>query len=112
MANSENGFEMLYHKFNAMILTDELADVIDGFPRAEEADCTLVYGYMDKECGLTLEVLAAGKLHDETISFFEGNDEIRSFIRIDAAVGCEFFAVDESIGENYTDKLEMLKVYD
>lgn len=51
-------------------------------------------------------------MHDETISFFEGNDEIRSFIRIDAAVGCEFIAVGESIADNYADKLEMLKVYD
>lgn len=42
------------------------AKCIEGFPRAEEANAYLTYGYIDSEARLTLEVVAA-KVSDEGI---------------------------------------------
>ena len=93
MNYKENGFRPFYHHFVALPLKESLKKVLEGFPRAAEANCILTYEYIDQQCGLTLEILAAGEIIEERFRFAEGNDAIRSFIRIGAVAedDCYYF---------------------
>ena len=112
MKYREIGFRNIYHSYYALTLTDNLRNVIKDFPGAEEADCILVYGYIDHQCGLTLEVLATGKRAENGFSFAEGNDKVRGMIRIGATEECDFYPLDEAIGEDFSEKVDSLKLYD
>lgn len=67
MNYKETGFRAFYHHFCSLPLSEKTAKCIEGFPRAEEANAYLTYGYIDSEAGLTLEVVAAAKVSDEGI---------------------------------------------
>jgi hypothetical protein len=43
-------------------LEDRFKKAMEEYPGIEDANCMLVYGYIDKEAGMTLEVLAAGAI--------------------------------------------------
>ncbi|MBQ7262253.1 MAG: hypothetical protein IJR14_00900 [Synergistaceae bacterium] len=111
----ETGFRALYEEFAIFPLKEELRFSIEGFPGADEADCILVYGYIDHEVGLTLEVLAAGRRKRSGASFFEGSDTIRSFIRIDVVMEDEFHHIEDEDGmlrQRYANKLDGLVDYE
>lgn len=115
MIYKESGFRALYHRFVVFMLTDRLKSTVKKFPGAEQADCVLVYGYIDHTAGLSLEVLASGQKDGDRFLFQDGNDEIRSVIRIDAVENDEFYQLDENAGEfkkKYAAKIEMVKYYD
>ncbi len=115
MKYADTGFRALYKNFAVFPLTSVTKSSIKGFPGAQTADGVLVYGYIDREAGLTLEVLTPAKKNDGLWRFTDGNDEIRSFIRIEAVEEEEFFLFDDSDGrlsKRYAKKLEILKDYD
>lgn len=115
MNYKENGFRPFYHHFVALPLKESLKKVLEGFPGAAEANCILTYGYIDQQCGLTLEILAAGEIIEEHFRFAEGNNAIRSFIRISAVAEdeCYYFQdEDGSLAARYAKKLDMLHSYD
>ena len=56
----ETGFRAIYKKFCAFPLEDRFREAMNDYPNIDNANCMLVYGYIDKEAGLTLEVLAGG----------------------------------------------------
>ncbi len=115
MKYSEVGFRALYRHFALFPLTDAAKGAVRGFPGAQTADGVLVYGYIDREAGLTLEVLSPAKRHQDMWRFTDGNNEIRSFIRMEAAEDEELFLFDDSDGrlsKRYAEMLEMLKAYD
>lgn len=112
MKYNEIGFRKIYHNYYALMLTDRLMSAIKDYPGAEEADCILIYGYIDHQCGLTLEILAAGQKNGNEFSFADGNDEIRSFIRIGAVEECDFYPVDNVTEKRYAEKTAILKAYD
>jgi hypothetical protein len=72
---------------------------MEEYPGIEDANCMLVYGYIDKEAGMTLEVLAAGQQRGDKYRFFDGSKDSRFFIRIGAV---EDFEID-GIYFEYTD---------
>ena len=72
---------------------------MEEYPGIEDANCMLVYGYIDKEAGMTLEVLAAGQQRGDKYRFFDGSKDSRFFIRIGAV---EDFEID-CIYFEYTD---------
>lgn len=115
MKYRETGFRAFYHHFVAVPVKDNLKITLQDFPGADEATCILTYGYIDRECGLTLEILAAGKESKEGYMFANGNDTISAKIRIgniaDDEVGF-FTDEDGSLAEKYGSKLEMLHEYD
>ena len=115
MKYTEAGFRAFYHQFTALKLKKSLRGLLEGFPAAAEATYALTYGYIDPERGLTLEVLAAAKKGRKGFQFAVGNDEIRSFIRIDAVEEEDFwFFADEdgTLAKRHAAKLELLKRYD
>ena len=115
MKYAETGFRALYHNFAVFPLTPVTGKALAGFEGAETAEGVLVYGYIDHEAGLTLEVLAPAGRDKEYWRFTDGNDEIRSFIRMEAVAEEEFSLINNEDGRlsaRYAQKLEMLKVYD
>lgn len=115
MKYQETGFRALYKNFAAFPLEDKFRKAMEGYPNVEDANCMLVYGYIDHEAGLTLEVLAAGIEREERFKFFDPSEDTRFFIRV-GAVENEDFALfddsDNSLSNRYSKKLEMLDTYD
>ena len=115
MKYSEYGFRPLYHNFCIFPLTDKMKEVVGEFPGIDVATGMLTYGYIDRDCGLTLEVLCLVKITDEQYGFFSGNENIRATIRIGAVEDEEFEFLgygNDEISKNYMNKLDMLKAYD
>ena len=115
MKYKETGFRAFYHHFIAVPMKKNLMAVLKDFPGAQDANCILTYGYIDREAGLTLEILAAGKETDKGFSFADGNDTISSKIRIGNVADDEvafFDDEDGSLAARYASKLEMLHSYD
>ena len=115
MKYAETGFRALYHNFAVFPLTPVTRNALKGYGGVETAEGVLVYGYIDHEAGLTLEVLTPARRNKEFWRFTDGNDEIRSFIRMEAVTEEEFFLVNNEDGRlsaRYAKKLEMLKGYD
>lgn len=109
------GFRAFYHHFIAIPLKEMLKTSVKDFSGVDKANCILTYGYIDQQCGLTMEILAVGEESKNGFSFYDGNDTIRSFIRIGAVAEDEFSFFDDEDGtlaKKYTDKLEMLHHYD
>ncbi|MDD5792118.1 MAG: SseB family protein [Erysipelotrichaceae bacterium] len=114
MNYKETGFRAFYHHFCSFPLTEKTAKCIEGFPRAEEANAYLTYGYIDSEAGLTLEVVAAARVSDDGIEYFEPSNEIRSIIRIETVAEDPFrFEPDEDgeLEKRYADKVSITKEY-
>lgn len=109
------GFRAFYHHFIAIPMKEMLKTSVKDFSGADKANCILTYGYIDQQCGLTMEILAVGEESKNGFRFYDGNDTIRSFIRIGAVVEDEFSFFDDEDGtlaKRYADKLEMLHHYD
>ena len=115
MNYQETGFRALYKNFAAFPLNDKFRKAMEGYPNVEDANCMLVYGYIDHEAGLTLEVIAAGIEKDERFKFFEPSQETRFFIRVGAVENDDFALFDDSdnsLRNRYVEKLEMLSAYE
>ncbi len=115
MKYKDTGFRAFYRHFIAVPIKENLNVALKDFPGAEDANCILTYGYIDREAGLTLEILAAGKETKQCFSFAEGNDTVSSKIRIGNVADDEvafFDDEDGSLAARYTGKLEMLHGYD
>lgn len=115
MKYDEMGFRGIYRQLNALKLTDQIRKTIADFPDADKANCVLTYGYIDHEAGVTLEILAGAKKEGNRFQFFNGNDSIRSFIRIEAVENDDLFwfeDADNSIKVRYSEKIKMLQGYD
>ena len=115
MKYKDTGFRAFYRHFIAVPMKENLKVALKDFPGAEEANCILTYGYIDREAGLTLEILSAGKETKKGFSFAEGNDSVSSKIRIGNVADDEvafFDDEDGSLAARYTGKLEMLHGYD
>lgn len=114
MTYREMGFRPFYHHFCSLPLTKKTAGVIDNFPGADIADSYLTYGYIDSERGLTLEVVAAGKIRGKEIEYFEPSEDIRSIIRIETVADTPFRFEPDKDGElarRYARNIEYTKDY-
>lgn len=96
MKYQETGFRALYKNFAAFPLNDRFRKAMEGYPNVDDANCMLVYGYIDHEAGLTLEVLAAGIEREERFKFFDPSEDTRFFIRVGAVEDEEFALFDDS----------------
>ncbi len=115
MKYSDVGFRAVYHNFCVFPLTDAVRGALEGFPGASVAEAALLYGYYDREAGITLEVLAGAIRGDKGWRFADTLDDIRSFIRIEAVQDADFSVLrdpDEELVNRYGKKLEILKGYD
>ena len=108
-------FREFYHHFIVFMLNDFLRPAVEDFPNADKANCILTYGYIDHEVGLTMEILATGNKTKDDFSFYEGNDSIRTIIRIESVENNECFQLKDEESKfraTYNTKIAMLKGYD
>ena len=115
MKYKDTNFRTVYHRFVVVMLTEVNRKVIEQFPGNESADCILTVGYIDREAGLTLEVLATGNKIGDGFRFNDGADEIRALIRIGGIGDSEFYLIEDKDGElvkKHNDKLQTIKTYD
>lgn len=82
MNYKETGFRALYKHFVAFMLKDNLRQCIENYPDADKANCILTCGYIDREAGLTMEVLCAGYKNGDDFSFFDQCKEHRVILRV------------------------------
>ena len=66
----EIGFRLFYHNFCVFKLNSKNRGIAEGLPNAAEANCVLVYGYIEEKKGLMLEMIAAGKKGTKYYNFF------------------------------------------
>lgn len=113
MKYSEIGFRSLYKRFAVFELNENLMNCLEGFPRKDEANCVIVYGYIDHEAGMTLELLCAGKQNGKELEMFDGDDERRAVARIEGVKDLEFTVLgdDEWLMQKHCKKIEMLSGY-
>ena len=115
MKYSEVGFRAVYHNFCVFPLTDAIRGALKGFPGAAAAEAALLYGYYDREAGITLEVLGGAVRGEKGWRFGDPAEDIRSFIRIEAVQDVDFSVLrepDDKLVNRYGKKLEILKAYD
>ena len=115
MKYKETGFRAVYHRFCVFELNESIRKLIKPMPGADQANAVLVYGYYDREAGVTLEVLASVVLEGKSYRYANGNPVESLKVRIGSAEDTEFFIVGDEGGElanEFAGKLEMLKTYD
>ena len=83
---------------------------VEGFPGSQEADCILTFGYIDRDAGISFEVLCCGKKEGEGLRFFEPEDSISAKIRAEAVEEKELISAKVLL-DPYREKIEMLKKY-
>ncbi len=114
MLYKETGFRAVYKQFCSFPI-GAARGAVKGFPGADTANCILTYGYIDREAGLSLEILACGISKDGKSRFFDTLADVRSFIRIGAVMDVEFSVIDpggDALYARYKDKIDMLSHYD
>lgn len=114
MYYKDTGFRALYKNFIAFSLKDNLRKCIESYPDADKANCILTYGYIDRDAGLTMEILAAGIKDGDDFTFFDTSSETRAAVRVGAVIEDEFFILDDEDGglsKRYSEKLDMLGHY-
>ena len=81
----------------------------------EEADGILTYGYIDRDAGLTLEVLCCVKRKsNDEFSFFKKFDDTRLIIRAGAIINEEFLILgdkSDDLAKYFREELDNLDVY-
>lgn len=115
MNYKESGFRTFHKKFIVFMFTDTLRKAAKKIPGAEQGNCILTYGYIDRSAGLTLEILSVGIAEKDSVTFFEGIDAYRSFLRISAVMEQEFWALEDEDGSLHAEhatKIERLHHYD
>ncbi len=110
----ETGFRPFYHHVCALELNDTLRQKIRNCPEADKSSHAVVYGYIDPEKGLMLEVLGAGTAEPESESFYfkapyEGR---RITISIADAADVPFLWFEKPEHDRFAPRLERLKQYD
>lgn len=114
MKLNEVGFRAVYKQFVVYNLNEKFRECMENYPGIEKANCMLLYGYIDMEEGLTLEVLAAGIQEGSEKYFFDSCEETRFFIRAGAVMDDEFEIIDSDIPyltKRYENKIELVERY-
>ena len=114
MTYQETGFRALYHHFCAFPLIEELKQPLEGFPEAARGNYVMVYGYVDPDEGLKLEIIAAALRTDDGFRVAETAPEIRASVSVDAVGEAEFYYFgdeDGKLADRYAAKLDALKEY-
>lgn len=86
----------------------------DHLPGYEQANCVLGFGYIDREAGLTVEILSCGHFsEDNQYHFYKPNNQVRTHVRIAAVENIQFSILSEDAVPTklYEDKLSVLDEY-
>ena len=111
----ETGFRPFYHHVCALELNDKLSKRLKNCPEIEKASHAVVYGYIDPEKGLMLEVLGAGKQAPKYFYFKEPYEGRRITISISDVADVPFVwfeKLEPRFYKKYAPRIEKLKQYD
>ena len=114
MYYKETGFRGWYRRFVAFPMKDEYKLHMINYPHIEKANCLLAYGYIDREAGLTLEVLATGFEQEERCTFFDPPERARFSLPGERMENEEFLLMDDRdrrLSSRYGKKLAGLQKY-
>ena len=114
MYYKETGFRGWYRRFVAFPMKDEYKLPMINYPQIEKANCLLAYGYIDREAGLTLEVLATGFEQEERCTFFDPPERARFSLSGERMENEEFLLMDDRdkrLSSRYGKKLAGLQKY-
>lgn len=115
MNYKETGFRAFYHQFCTIPLNEKLRKIIQEYPGASSANAVLTYGYIDREAGFSLEILAAAQVEGESARFADPSEKVRATIRIGAVKEEDFLIFDDEDGtlyKRYADKIDALHIFD
>lgn len=115
MKLNEVGFRAVYKNYVVYSLNEKFRECMKDYPGIDEANCMLLYGYIDMSQGLTLEVLAAGVDDNGSAKFFDTCESTRFFIRAGSIMEDEFAIIEDNdnyFGKRYAEKIELLTNYD
>ena len=111
----ETGFRPFYHHVCALELNDKLAKRLKNCPEIEKSSHAVVYGYIDPEKGLMLEVLGAGKQAPKYFYFKDPYEGRRISISIGDVADVPFLyfeKLEPRFYQKYVPRIEKLKQYD
>ena len=115
MSFNETGFRPFYHQVCALELNDTLKEIIKDCPDADKSSHAVVYGYIDPEKGLMLEVLGGGKQATQYFYFkapYEGSRITLSISEVADVPFLWFEKLKPDNYEKYAPRIEELKQYD
>lgn len=111
----ETGFRPFYHHVCALELNDKLSKRLKNCPEIDKASHAVVYGYIDQDKGLMLEVLGAGKQAPKYFYFKEPYEGRRITISISDVADVPFVwfeKLEPRFYKKYAPRIEKLKQYD
>ncbi len=114
MTCKEAGFRPFYHKFCVLPMTAQFKQMLTRYPKSNQADGILTYGYCDNSAGFTLEILALAKNDDSGTVFDDISNDERFVLRFGAVANDVFQYVDDSDGilaERYKEKINDIHTY-
>ncbi len=115
MTFKETGFRPFYHHVCALELNDMLRERLKECPQIEKASHAVVYGYIDPDKGLMLEVLGAGKQAPKYFYFkdpYEGPGISISIGEVADVSFAWFKKLEPRFEKMYAPRIEKLKPYD
>lgn len=114
MKYKDFGFRSIYHKFCIFNLKEKMYDILSEYPNIDDCNCFLTYGYIDKEKGVSVEVLGGVIRNSGEYEFFEPNNDIRINFPITSLEKDEYEIIDDSkeLRDKYAYKLDSLFEYD
>ena len=115
MKFKDTGFRALYRQFTVFPLSEESKKDMAAYPQIEGANCLLTYGFIDREAGLTLEVLAAGYEQENKYVFFDPPRETPCIILAENVEDQEFSLLDDrnkALRTRYAGMLGLLQEYE
>lgn len=115
MTFKETGFRAFYHQICALELNDKLREIIKDCPDAAKSSHAVVYGYIDSQKGLMLEVLGGGKQAPKYFYFKDPYEDGRITIQAAAVDDVDFVyfeKLEPRFRKKYEAKIELLKQYD
>ncbi len=111
---NETGFRSFYHHLCALELNEKLSKKLKNCPGIEEASHAVVYGFINPEKGLMLELMGCGRQEAEGFSFHDIYEGRRITIGISDVAGIPFQSFEEQepdILGQFSPRLAKLRKY-
>ena len=112
---NETGFRPFYHHVCALELNDKLRKKIKNCPDVDKSSHAVVYGYIDPDKGLMLEILGGGKQAPKYFYFKDPYEGRRITLSISEVADLPFLwfeKLEPRFYKQYAPRIEKLKQYD
>lgn len=114
MTFNETGFRPLYHQICALELNESLQEKVRNCPNAGKSTHAVVYGYIDPEDGLNLEILGTGRQNPKSFRFWDSYTGDRITLDIEDVAEVPFLifeSISPALQEQYASCIDRLSQY-